>query len=44
MYDPSTGMCRDGITAGIASNNHGAESAIEAGFAELERRDLDDLP
>lgn len=42
MYDPSTGMCRDGITGGIASKNQGAESAIEAGFAELERRALDD--
>jgi hypothetical protein len=44
MYDPTTGMCRDGITAGNASNNYGAESAIEAGFAELERRGLDGLP
>ncbi len=44
LYDPSTGMCRDGISGGIASENHGAESSIEAGFAELVRRDLDDLP
>jgi hypothetical protein len=44
MYDPETGMCRDGITDGIASGNRGAESSIEAGFAELERRALDDLP
>lgn len=44
MYDPTTGMCRDGISRGIASENHGAESAIEAGFAELVRRDLDELP
>jgi hypothetical protein len=43
LYDPSTGMCRDGITGGIASENHGAESSIEAGFAELVRRDLDHL-
>jgi hypothetical protein len=40
MYDPTTGRCRDGISGGIASINCGAESAIEAGFAELERRDL----
>jgi hypothetical protein len=40
MYDPSTGMCRDGIGQGVASSNCGAESAIEAGFAELERRAL----
>lgn len=40
MYDPTVGMCRDGITNGDASANYGAESAIEAGFAELERRAL----
>src|SRR5947208_13759693 len=40
MYDPTTGMCRDGITDGKASLNYGAESSIEAGFAELERRSL----
>jgi hypothetical protein len=40
MYDPSRGQCRDGITNGVASTNCGAESAIEAGFAELDRRDL----
>jgi hypothetical protein len=40
MYDPSRGKCRDGITHGVASDNFGAESAIEAGFAELDRRDL----
>jgi hypothetical protein len=40
MYDPTTGMCRDGITDGVASLNYGAESSIEAGFAELERRSL----
>ena len=40
MYDPTRGQCRDGITDGEASTNCGAESAIEAGFAELDRRDL----
>lgn len=40
MYDSGTGRCRDGITAGVASTNCGAESSIEAGFAELTRRDL----
>jgi len=40
MYDPATGRCSDGITAGVASMNAGAESSIEAGFAELERRFL----
>jgi hypothetical protein len=40
MYDPTTGRCRDGITDGVASVNCGAESSIEAGLAELERRDL----
>ncbi len=40
MYDPTTGKCRDGIHDGVASINYGAESAIEAGFAELERRYL----
>lgn len=40
MYNPSTGACRDGITGGVASRNYGAESAIEAGLAELERRTL----
>jgi hypothetical protein len=40
MYDPTTGRCRDGITDGVVSQNYGAESAIEAGFAELERRTL----
>lgn len=43
MYDPTTGACRDGITDGVASPNCGAESSIEAGFAELVRRDLADL-
>ncbi len=40
MYDPALGRCRDGITDGQASENFGAESAIEAGFAELERAKL----
>jgi hypothetical protein len=40
MYDPRTGCCSDGITAGEASLNCGAESAIEAGFSELARRRL----
>jgi hypothetical protein len=40
MYDPRTGCCSDGITAGEASRNCGAESAIEAGFIELARRRL----
>ncbi|GAC1514450.1 MAG: hypothetical protein NVS2B16_21170 [Chloroflexota bacterium] len=44
MYDPITGMCRDGIQNGMASNNYGAESAIEAGMAELERRSLAGKP
>jgi hypothetical protein len=41
MYDPQTGRCLDGITRGQASQNCGAESAIEAGLAELERRRLE---
>ena len=40
MYDPRAGRCLDGITGGQASLNCGAESAIEAGLAELERRRL----
>jgi hypothetical protein len=40
MYDPASGRCLDGITDGQASRNCGAESAIEAGLAELERRSL----
>lgn len=40
MYDPVTGRCLDGIVGGQASRNCGAESAIEAGLAELERRRL----
>jgi hypothetical protein len=38
MYDPTFGRCRDGITEGRASSNCGADSAIEAGLAELQRR------
>ncbi len=40
MYDPATGRCLDGINGGQVSRNCGAESAIEAGLAELERRRL----
>jgi hypothetical protein len=40
MYDAQTGRCLDGIAGGVASRNCGAESAIEAGLAELERRRL----
>jgi hypothetical protein len=39
MYD-AEGRCSDGITNGVASRNFGAESAIEAGMAELERMRL----
>jgi hypothetical protein len=41
MYDPQTGRCLDGITGGVASLNCGAESAIEAGLAYLERLRLE---
>jgi uncharacterized protein YyaL (SSP411 family) len=44
MYDATRGQCSDGITHGLASTNFGAESAIEAGFAELDRRDLLAMP
>ena len=37
VYDPTTGRCSDGVTAGVASLNCGAESTIEAGFVELAR-------
>jgi hypothetical protein len=40
VYDPRTGRCSDGVTHGQASLNCGAESAIEAGFVELMRRQL----
>lgn len=38
MYDATSGRCLDGLTGTQVSRNCGAESAIEAGFAELERR------
>lgn len=38
MYDVESGRCWDGLTAQVVSANCGAESAIEAGFADLERR------
>jgi hypothetical protein len=38
IYDAETGRCWDGLTARAVSRNCGAESAIEAAFAELERR------
>jgi len=40
LYDPHTGCCSDGVTEGVASGNHGAESAIEAGNADMARRRL----
>lgn len=40
MYDPATGRCLDGLTGTEVSPNCGAESSIEAGLAELERRAL----
>jgi hypothetical protein len=40
LYDPETGRCLDGLHDGAPSRNVGAESAIEAGFVELERRSL----
>lgn len=40
LYDPRTGCCSDGVTDGVASGNHGAESSIEAGNADLARRRL----
>jgi hypothetical protein len=40
MYDPRTGRCLDGLTGGDVSRDCGAESAIEAGFVEIERRRL----
>lgn len=40
MYDAVSGRCLDGLTGRSVSQNCGAESAIEAGFAELERRRL----
>lgn len=40
MYDPESGRCFDGLTGGDVSPNCGAESSIEAGLAEVERRGL----
>jgi len=40
LYNPRTGMCYDGLTDGVVSQNCGAESTIEAGFVELARRRL----
>jgi hypothetical protein len=40
MYDLPSGRCLDGLTGHVVSRNCGAESAIEAGLAELERRRL----
>jgi uncharacterized protein YyaL (SSP411 family) len=40
IYDPDTGRCADGIDDGIPSPDCGAESAIEAGLAEVECRVL----
>lgn len=43
VYDPATGRCADGLDgpdANRPSPNCGAESSIEAGFIELERRRL----
>ncbi len=40
LYDPRTGCCSDGVTNGVASGNYGAESAIEAGNADIARRRL----
>lgn len=40
MYDAESGRCFDGLTGMHVSRNCGAESSIEAGLAELERRAL----
>jgi hypothetical protein len=40
LYDPSTGLCADGVDGKEVSQNRGAESSIEAGLAELERQEL----
>jgi hypothetical protein len=40
MYDAESGLCLDGLTGTDVSRNCGAESAIEAGLAELVRRRL----
>jgi hypothetical protein len=44
MYDTATGRCFDGLTGPVVSENCGAESAIEAGLAEIVRRRLQGLP
>ncbi|GAC1431671.1 MAG: hypothetical protein NVSMB65_05180 [Chloroflexota bacterium] len=41
LYDPATGRCADGLDPEGPSVNCGAESSIEAGLAELERRALE---
>jgi len=43
IYDPTTGLCADGIDGLVVSPNRGAESSIEAGMAEIERLALLDL-
>ncbi|HEV3312131.1 MAG TPA: hypothetical protein VG815_16600 [Chloroflexota bacterium] len=40
LYDPGTGLCSDGIDGVTISPNRGAESSIEAGLAQIERREL----
>lgn len=40
MYDAKSGRCLDGLTGTSVSRNCGAESAIEAGLAEVERQRL----
>ena len=40
LYHRGEGRCHDGIDGGQLNPNCGAESAIEAGFVELERRRL----
>lgn len=40
IYDPTTGRCADGMDGGRVSLNCGAESSIEAGLAEIERKTL----
>lgn len=44
VYDPATGLCSDGIDGQQISPNRGAESTIEAGLAEIERRALMEQP
>jgi hypothetical protein len=38
MYDPTSGRCLDGLTGHVVNRDCGAESAIEAGMTEIERR------